>query len=49
MRKGYRCEAGSEGSAEQMCELMTRTGYEARALDERATSREVHIHQGREA
>ncbi len=22
MRKGYRREAGSEGSAEQMCELM---------------------------
>ena len=27
----------------------TKTGYKARALDERATYREVHIHQGREA
>ena len=50
MRKGYRREAGSEGSAEQMCELMVkRTEYEAQASDERATSRKVHIHQGREA
>jgi hypothetical protein len=28
---------------------MASAGYEARALDERATSRKVHIHQGREA
>ena len=49
MRKGYRREAGSEGSAKQRCEPMDKTGYEAQASDERATYREVHIHQGREA
>jgi hypothetical protein len=27
----------------------TRTGYKARASDERATYREVHIHQGCDA
>ena len=49
MRKGYRREAGSEGSVEQRCEPMNKTGYEAPTPDERATYREVHIHQGREA
>jgi hypothetical protein len=32
-----------------MRESMDKTEYEARAPDDRATYREVHIHQGREA
>lgn len=42
--KGYRREVGSEGSMDQMCESMDKTGYKAAAPDERATYREVHIH-----
>ena len=34
---------------EQTCESMDKNGYKASAPDERATYREVHIHQGREA
>jgi len=50
MRKGYRREAGSEGSAKHKVRAdEQRTGYKAQAPDERATYREVHIHQGREA
>jgi hypothetical protein len=37
-------EARSKGASR-----WTRTGYKAQAPDERATCREVHIHQGREA
>ena len=48
-RKGCRREAGSEGSVDQRCEPMNKTGYEAQASDERATHREVQIHQGCEA
>jgi len=43
--QGYRREAVSEGSIEQTRESMDKTEYKAQASDERATYREVHIHQ----
>jgi hypothetical protein len=49
MRKGYRREAGLKEARNKGASRWTRTGYEAQASDERATNREVHIHQGREA
>jgi hypothetical protein len=42
-RRGLK-EAWNKGASR-----WTKTGYEAPTPDERATYREVHIHQGREA
>ena len=47
--QGHRREAGSEGSVKQRCEPMNKNRIQGEAPDERATYREVHIHQRRKA
>ena len=41
--------AGAYEAPSKCASRWTKTGYKARASDERATYREVHIHQGGEA
>jgi len=48
-RKGCRREAGLKEAWNKGASRWTKTGYQAPAPDERATYREVHIHQGRKA
>jgi hypothetical protein len=49
MRKAIAARRGLKEARNKGASRWTRIGYEAQAPDERATCREVHIHQRREA